>query len=95
MKKTILIAAMLSAGQAHADPALCKAVHTLSGTIMSGRQRGVDIIDMVDIADGDTVVLRLIRSAYEVPRYSSQDYIDKAVGEFKAKAYISCLEAVE
>lgn len=71
--------------------------------IMTARQAGVAANDLYDRYDSikenfeepETamgLVQAIILDAYNESRFTSREYIERAITEFKSKAYIQCLE---
>lgn len=70
------------------DNSLCPKIGEVAETIMRGRQNGVAMSTMMNIAEDNDVkglVQSLIKMAFETPRYSSQEYQLEAEQDFRAK----------
>lgn len=75
----------------------CKALSTLGGSIMRGRQEGVPMSRMMEIAlEGDAVLTKFkqafVELAYLEPRYSSDEFKQRAIRDFEDSRYQECLE---
>lgn len=98
---TFLLAAFLwsaslpAAAQTESDyMELCREISTLAESIMSNRQSGTSIVQMMDIADGNGLAQSLVAAAYEEPRYSTPQYQAEAISDFRDQAYLECYRAV-
>ncbi|MDH0032004.1 MULTISPECIES: hypothetical protein [unclassified Acinetobacter] len=81
---------------------ICKSVSGTAKSIMSSRQKGASMSDMmsnimsVDIApELKEIIKPFVVAAYEEPRYSTSDYQLKAEIDFENKAYLTCIKARE
>jgi len=75
------------------DNSLCPKIGEVAETIMRGRQNGVAMSTMMNMADDNDVkglVQSLIKMAFETPRYSSQEYRLEAEQDFRAKVEGIC-----
>ena len=100
MKKLLAIALTFTAASAFATEEvstheLCKDIGTLAETIMKHRQVGTSVIRMMEIADTDGLAQVIIKEAYEMPRYSSEEYQRRAISDFRDDYYITCLKVRE
>ncbi|MDE1992197.1 MAG: hypothetical protein KGI75_06815 [Rhizobiaceae bacterium] len=82
------------AGIARADDVFCQQLGELAKRVMHNRQVGVDMSDMMKIAnDGKATgpVLRdLVLMAYDSPQYSTDEMQAAAVQEFANKVELNC-----
>ena len=99
--KLIIVAASLlmsSASFASQKLDTCKIVATAASNIMSGRQNGVEAAEVYEkietkLPDGpekDFVTI-MAGDAYQYPKMHSQQFIDRAIAEFKNKYFIACM----
>lgn len=68
----------------------CEVYEGLAETVMKKRQHGAAMSDLMEIAEDDRFLQRMIRMAYEQPRYNSEEYISKTVSEFSNNFYLAC-----
>lgn len=73
---------------------ICMQITELAGVIMTKRQNGVEILQFMEVleAEGvkDPAFERILRLAYEKPRFTSSEYINQAVSDFKNEIYLLC-----
>lgn len=79
---------------------LCDKFAKSAEAIMSARQGGADMSKMTnDILSTQTIpevknlATAMINSAYDKPRYSSDEYQQRAIMDFKNDNYLSCVKA--
>ncbi len=65
---------------------------------MSGRQNGVEAIEVYEkietkLTDGPekNMMTIMVGDAYQYPKMHSQQFIDRAIAEFKNKYFIDCM----
>lgn len=99
---TAIAAALLTVSPVTAAaprPDICPTVETLARTIMEGRQVGVPMTKMMEVADnqGDNPMGRLIRAlivaAFEKPRYMTAEIQQREVDDFANEAALECYRA--
>lgn len=78
---------------------MCKSAAELAHSIMTGRQNGVPMSKMMEVesamddrAAGKVTRLMVI-SAYDRPRYSSPEYIEREIQDFENEMYLQCIQA--
>jgi hypothetical protein len=69
----------------------CSALSDLSQTVMTKRQDGLQMAELMRIADGNPVVELLIISAYEEPRWSVPRNRTEAIENFQNEQYLTCI----
>lgn len=76
----------------------CKIVATAASNIMSGRQNGVEAADVYEkietkMTDGPekNIMTIMVGEAYQYPEMHSQQFIDRAIAEFKNRYFIACM----
>lgn len=72
---------------------LCREIGTLAESIMTNRQNGTSIVQMMDIADGNGLAQSLVVAAYEEPRFSTPRYQAESISDFRDRAYLECFRA--
>ena len=77
------------------DP--CKVLEMFAGRVMERRQNGALMSDLIRIIDNgdyeeinDRMMKKIIVSAYDKPLYSTDDYKQKAILQFKNDIYMKC-----
>lgn len=96
MKKLLAIAGLFLCGHALATTEFCKEVDGVAKSVMGARQRGAamaDVYAVTDSLDGyQQALFRMaIKGAYAKPRFSSKEYQDKAVADFRSELFQACL----
>jgi hypothetical protein len=75
------------------DQVSCKQLGELAYILMQLRQKGGSISRSMEIADGNTLIESMVISAYELPRYSSLEYQQKAAEDFRNIYEAACYSA--
>lgn len=73
----------------------CKQWSEVSGKIMEYRQQGQlmsDIMGMFEGVDLNGAVQKIIVSAYELPRYSTDEYQERAIADFANDVFLGCVK---
>ena len=91
LKAAVAAVAIVAASSAVAETKqeTCTTIGKLAAIIMENRQEGVDMSKLMEIAETE-LVQRLVIFAYEMPRYSSEDYKRTAVQDFANEAMGVC-----
>ena len=99
-KLVIVSASLLVSSASFASQKLdtCKVVATAASNIMSGRHNGVEAAEVYEkietkLPDGPEkdLVTTMVGDAYQYPRMHTQQFIDRAITEFKNKYFIACM----
>ena len=61
-------------------------------TVMKARQSGMDIVELTDLVDNNDLYLMLIKHAYDKPLYTTYEYKNNAIIEFKNTFYLACIK---
>lgn len=77
-----------------------EACSILAGTakaVMQGRQQGVPIQGLMQIAikNDSSITKLMIQEAYELPRYSTKEYQQKAISDFSNQWYLDCYKVAQ
>ena len=72
----------------------CMIAGEFATAIMRARQSGTPIADLIEIADGDDIIIALILFAYGQPRYGSQEYQQRAAEEFTSEVVVACMSGL-
>jgi len=70
--------------------ASCASFGDLAVTIMTGRQNGVALSTMMEIAAGNDIVRSIILSAYDKPRYSTPSVQNETIQDFRNDVELAC-----
>ena len=79
--------------------AICKSSAKTAKAIMTKRQAGVPMSEMMDkvVATADNNIKEMLRtlvvSAYSEHAYGSEDVQSKTITEFENRTYVNCLKA--
>ena len=101
--KMILAALVLAASPVYADdapaPSTCETVSKMAEKVMSGRQHGIPMREMMRIAEESDPVIRRIMvaltiEAFDKPQYSTPRYRLEEEIQFGSAAYLSCAKAI-
>lgn len=92
----ILISFTLSWAETDEKIEKCKSVAGVAELIMQGRQAGIEMEALITIvqtgedANANKVIKLMIIEAYDSPRYSTPEYIRRAMIDFKNKWFLFC-----
>ena len=95
MNKLILILAITLTTSTYAKDN-CIGLSEISANIMSNRQHGTDITKLINVINKPRFATQKpyaqmkIIDAYNEPRYSTTEYQDQAIADFKNEAYLEC-----
>lgn len=73
----------------------CTEMSSLAETIMSGRQSGVSMAQMMETVGDIEIGQRMIIAAYDVPRYRTEKHIQNAIKDFRDELYLECAKALK
>lgn len=73
----------------------CGAMHGLAEEVMTSRQIGVPMPDVMAVADGLPAMERMTMVAYDMPRMSVEGNQNDMIADFANDVYRECLEANE
>ena len=62
--------------------------------VMELRQEGVPMSQVMQISDSE-LVKAIVVEAYDYPRFSSQEYKEKADNDFRNEVEVECYKTVE
>jgi hypothetical protein len=88
-----ILATIISTGAGAAD---CTAFHEIGTTIMTHRQNGVDLSKILKVAAEATdkkagaLIKALAVRAYQLPRYQSESYRQRAIQDFANDLTVEC-----
>jgi len=90
MLKATLTALVVTATPLTAETDHCKQMGDMAAQIMEAREVGVPLSSMMDIAADNDLLKALILSAYQVPRFSTGDYRQEAITDFRNEVEVMC-----
>jgi len=95
---TLLIVALLTpisllATEDTEVPDPCPSVIELAEQIMSARQAGVSMAELMEVME-NKYQQKLVLEAYQIPLYTTQEYRDSETTEFGNKHGVACYEAM-
>jgi hypothetical protein len=92
--KTIITAIAL----ATATPALaqdpCTGIGDLAETMMTHRQGGTAISELMPKLDGNEMFIKMLLGAYGEPRYSTEEYRQRSIDDFRSLWELGCYQAM-
>jgi len=68
----------------------CKNMHKLAKNIMDSRQQGMAMPDIIETVDGNPLFEYFIESAYDMPRYSTDEMQQRSIEDFANSIYAEC-----
>lgn len=92
---------LLAAGCSGEEPprladgqATCEKISKLARSIMTARQEGIDMAQMMHPGgeEASDAARTLVLAAYDLPRYSSPEYVQRASDDFANDAYLACIK---
>jgi glucose-6-phosphate 1-dehydrogenase len=103
MKKILAIAALLFSTSALADKkqdntSLCKTFSSIAVQIMTARQEGVPLVDLLEIAaqgkskDLNVIAKKLVIAAYEEPRFKTPQNVQRTIDKFRDQVTLDCVK---
>lgn len=83
------------AGEKKQTPAeFCRGLESMAETIMSARQAGVAMSKVMEIVKDDEVYQGFVMDAYDISRYSTEEYRRRSIEDFKNAKYLVCMKAL-
>jgi len=98
MKQIVFSILFIFSLQAHADESreFCKMFGDLAGVIMEHRQAGTPMDEMIDWVDSHKILNNwgedIVIAAYGISRYSTEEYQQKEISEFRNTFYLACIK---
>lgn len=86
---------MLTAIALSASLAMCQPIAEFAKELMDARQAGVPLAQALTVAHHNATMQALIISAYRKPRYSTEQYQERAAVDFANDTLVTCLDAGE
>lgn len=88
----VLLAVLAAPAVNAADFEVCEIYAESAESIMTSRQYGAPMIEVMRIAQGNEVLVLLVKGAYKEPRWSTEANKQKAIREFANELTRRCLE---
>jgi len=102
MRTTIFACAMLFCGAAFAQDTNteapvdgCTVIGTLAESIMTGRQNGVPMSRMMEVAADNELVRAIVIAAYDQPRMSVDRNVQRSIADFQNDVMLQCYQALD
>lgn len=73
----------------------CSSIASLAEVTMRARQLGVSMVKLMEAQNTSKLGESMIIAAYEIDRYISDEGQQRAIGEFRDKAYLNCLKTLK
>ncbi len=70
----------------------CDKIEGLSSRIMSARQNGVSMKNMMSIESLGDHMSKMIVDAYEYPRFETDQHKDRMIKDFSDEKYLECVK---
>lgn len=96
MTKILLVSFLtIMAISAHADDyrEMCNSLSEAAKSTMERRQEGVSMRKVMEIAKGNKLLESVVISAYDSPRYSTEEMQARSVEDFRDKWYLECIKS--
>lgn len=71
----------------------CEDLYELAFKVMTLRQSGMPVSELITIAKGNRLASAIVIAAYEEPEYRTKDYQLRASREFATSVYVECFKA--
>lgn len=68
----------------------CTHYKDVAEQVMKTRQAGVDASKMMEVAEGNPLMQKMIIVAFDTPSYSTEAYKEKAVSDFANEVFLDC-----
>lgn len=72
---------------------VCNQISELAERYMTLRQDGVSMSKLYKTAKGNKLVEKMIVDAYEVPKFSTDEYREIQVSKFKNRWFLNCVKS--
>ena len=84
--------ALALAASAQADQ--CQDAGDLAEAVMTARQNGAPISQLMEIANGQEIIVQMVLMAYGEPRYSTDEFQSRAIEDFRNLWEVGCYQAM-
>ena len=89
---TSIALALTLATSAQADQ--CQDAGDLAEAVMTARQNGAPISQLMEIANGQEIIVKMVLMAYGEPRYSTDQFQSLAIEDFRNLWEVGCYQAL-
>lgn len=72
---------------------VCNQISELAERYMTLRQDGVSMSKLYKTAKGNKLVEKMVVDAYEVPKFSTDEYREIQVSKFKNRWFLNCVKS--
>ena len=97
MKTPILLATLIAttatADEATEWPSYCTNLANVASTVMSARQNGVSLVDVLGTGEIKGNAKQIVITAYRRPAFGSESMKQKQVTAYRDEVYLSCYDA--
>ena len=70
---------------------VCTSISNLARTVMTRRQQGAEMAELLRLADGNEVARGLVMDAYTHSRYQTESVRTRTIQEFGNSVHLMCL----
>ncbi|WP_305967426.1 hypothetical protein [Marinobacter salsuginis] len=95
MRKLMLCLLVVLPSISLAEQPSCEDVSDLARDVMRNRQANIPMAEMMKATEGMPMVQSIIKEAYKIPRYGSEEFKRDAMTDFSNNWYMACLESGE
>ena len=89
--KTTIIAAIVAIAPLTAQAeSYCAQLGQLAYNVMSHRQAGTTMSELMGMVEGDKLAIALVRDAYNEPRFSTPEFKQKSMQDFRNDVEALC-----
>lgn len=82
----------ISTAQEPAPDEICGVLAQYAQSIMTIRQRGGSLAQALTTAEALPSLRGLVLAAYDEPRFSTADFQERAISEFRDEVHLACLK---
>lgn len=92
--KYAIAAIALWATQATAQASPCTSIGDLAEQIMTHRQAGTAISQLMPMVEGNDLFVKMLLEAYQKPRFSSPEYKSREIEDYRNLWETGCYQAM-
>ena len=85
-----ILMALSTTATALAKPASCEQIAELAKSIMTARQKGVSMVEMMGVGEDGSLTEVIVVDAYEEGRYRVEANQQRRIADFRDKWYMAC-----
>ena len=94
MKNLLTSIALTLALATSAQADQCQDAGDLAEAVMTARQNGAPISQLMEIANGQEIIVKMVLMAYGEPRYSTDEFQSRAIEDFRNLWEVGCYQAM-